>query len=103
MKFDKWVTWAGIAGVMVCLSAASIQADGKVESQMIDYDISIDGYRASSHRREDTGILMRRAVSQSMNRLSLQDRSDQAESPSDPKVRECIQPFLGGSKSAEEA
>ena len=103
MKFDKWVTWAGIAGVMVCLSAASIQADGKVESQMIDYDISIDGYRASSDRREDTGILMRRAVSQSMNRLSLQDRRDQAESPSDPKVRGWIQPFLSGSKSAEEA
>ena len=64
-RLTTWVTWAGIAGVMVCLSAASIQADGKVESQMIDYDISIDGYRASSDRREDTGILMRRAVRQS--------------------------------------
>ncbi len=103
MNVQQWVTWAGVAGALICLPATDIQANANAESKITGFDISIDGYRAISDRQEGKRTLMQRAARQTVESSSSQNGSAQAESPTHTEVRGWAQKFSNGSKLAAEA
>ena len=103
MNVQQWVTWAGVAGALICLPATDIQANANAESKITGFDISIDGYREISDRQEGKRTLMQRAARQTVESSSSQNGSAQAESPTHTEVRGWAQKFSNGSKLAAEA